>query len=93
MKIKIFAGIIAASMAVSVIPAVFADEIDETYDDIKFVNTCDTELEGVTLMKARPTARDITPQEQSIRIILLMNSGVSAVWMPIPTRIICGKRM
>lgn len=54
MKTKIFAGIIAASMAVSVIPAVFADEIDETYDDIKFVNTCDTELEGVTLNEGAP---------------------------------------
>ena len=54
MKTKILAGIIAVSMAVSVIPNTFADEIDETYDEVKFVNTCDTELEGVTLNEGAP---------------------------------------
>ncbi|MDO5398834.1 MAG: hypothetical protein Q4G33_12990 [bacterium] len=54
MKKRIFAGLILASMLISVIPNVFADEINETYDDIKFTNTCETAADGVTLNDGAP---------------------------------------
>lgn len=54
MKKRIFAGLISVSMLISVVPNVFADEINETYDDIKFTNTCETAADGVTLNEGAP---------------------------------------
>jgi hypothetical protein len=56
MKRKIFAGLIAASMLISAIPNVFAgaDDINETYDDVKIAIDCDSALSGVTLNDGAP---------------------------------------
>lgn len=54
MKKKIISGIISAAMLIGVIPNVFADDVNEKYDEVKFINTCDTKAEGVTLNDAAP---------------------------------------
>lgn len=54
MKKKIMAGIISAVMMFSSVPNIFADDINELYDEVKFINTCDTSADGVTLNDGSP---------------------------------------
>lgn len=54
MKKRIFAVLISVSILISVVPNVFADKINETFDDVKFTNTCETEADGVTLNEGAP---------------------------------------
>lgn len=54
MRKRIFAGLISVSLLISVLPNVFADGMNDTYDEIKLEINCDSELNGLTLNDGAP---------------------------------------